>query len=189
MKSESAQAKRGARKPHSVTAFEHCLCGSWFRCRRQTLTPPDSSGTLCLFCTCCVTSSLRRERQDETILPFPEPMLTTEALRLTGRPRLRTKFKLRLMPEPRVSQRLKCPLPYGASIRTTVLDARRRNITAARLSTHLRSIRKSLDVPAPSGEHPSGPIARRPPWAPRSFRGRGVQKWFPLSTTPPKKNH
>jgi hypothetical protein len=78
-------------------------------------------------------------------------------LETTGRPPLRTKFKLLCLGSP--------------SIRTTVLDAR-----YARLSTHLRSIRRSLDVPAPSGDHPSGPIARRPPWAFVHFGGAWVQK-------------
>jgi hypothetical protein len=35
-------------------------------------------------------------------------------------------------------------------------------LTGVRLSTHLRSIRKSLDASAPSGEHPAGPIDRSP---------------------------
>ncbi|MHC4987432.1 MAG: hypothetical protein ACYTFX_02905, partial [Planctomycetota bacterium] len=50
------------------------------------------------------------------------------------------------------------------------------------------SIRNSLDVPAPSGEHPSGPIARRPPWASHEVRGRGVQKPLRPSAAPPT-NH
>ena len=45
--SEPAQAKRGANNC-LVTAFENCLCGSLFRCRRQVLAPAFSDLVLIL---------------------------------------------------------------------------------------------------------------------------------------------
>ena len=143
LESEPAQAKRGARKPHSVTAFETLPVRNWLRRRRQTLQPALLTSRL--FCTFCIASSLSRGiEQDETILPFPGPMLTTECLRPRGDGRTADKVQTSaygrrrcLQESPPVGQRLKCPLPCRPSIRgCPPLDARLRLNASARLSTH-----------------------------------------------------
>jgi hypothetical protein len=103
----------------------------------------------------------------------PRPMLTGAGLRLRDG---RTADKVQTSAHVRTAGRATPQMPFALSAFDT------------RLSTHLRSIRKSLDVPAPSGEHPSGPIARRPPWAPRSFGAGGAKAASGVSRAAEKKH-
>jgi hypothetical protein len=93
------------------------------------------------------------------------------------------------MSEPRVGQRLKCPLPCLPSIRATALDARRSRFTSgpldyrpicAQFENRLMSLRRLVStLRAPS---PAVRLGRLVP------SGQGVQKRLPVSAAPPKKN-
>ena len=135
-----------------------------------------------------IVSSLHRIRTEGMILPFPEPMPAGAGLRLKGRQDCGQSSNFgswanRGSPNASNALCLAC-LRYG----TPCLDARLRLNASARLSTHLRSIRKSLDVSAPSGVHPAGPHIPSSGLAVSLFDEAPVQKWFRPSTTPPPKD-
>jgi len=122
------------------------------------------------------------------ILPFPEPMPAGAGLRLRdGRAADKGQTSANARTAGRTTPQMPFALP-AFDTQLSLLDARLRLNACARLSTHLRSIRNSLDVSAPSGGHPAGPHIPSSGLAVSLFDEAPVQKWFRTSTTPPTKD-